>query len=106
MARASTAASVLLLIVGVSLFLSVMLDCEVDEQVRRIDNPDRIARLKGSDPEGYRWHRHHTKLFQPPPGDVVLVDTTKISARTNAETIYEMLLSRGLRRPARRPATS
>ncbi|MCA1704727.1 MAG: hypothetical protein LC808_16270 [Actinobacteria bacterium] len=88
-----------------SLFLSVMLDCEVDEQVRRIDNPDRIALLKGSDPEGYRWHRHHTKLFQPPPGDVVYVDTTKISARTNAETICEMLVSRGLRRLARRSAT-
>ena len=88
-----------------SLFLSVMVDCDVDEEVRRIENPDRIARLKGSDPEGYRRHRHHTKLFQPPPGDVVFVDTTKISARANAETIYEMLLSRGLRRPARRSAT-
>jgi ribosomal protein S18 acetylase RimI-like enzyme len=40
-----------------SLFLSVMLDCDVEEQVRRIDAPDRVARLKGSDPEGYRWHR-------------------------------------------------
>lgn len=30
-----------------SLFLSVMLDCDVEEQVRRIDAPDRVARLKG-----------------------------------------------------------
>ncbi len=30
-----------------SLFMSVMLDCDVDEQVRRIDTPDRIARMKG-----------------------------------------------------------
>lgn len=48
-----------------SLFLSVMLDCDIDEQVRRIDNPDRIARLKGSDPEGYRQHRQRTR--GPPP---------------------------------------
>ena len=35
-----------------SLFLSVLLSCDVDEQVRRIDTPDKIARLKRSDPEG------------------------------------------------------
>ena len=42
-----------------------MVDCDVDEQVRRIDNPDRIARLKGSDPEGYRRHREVTPLLEP-----------------------------------------
>ena len=82
-----------------SLFLSVMLDCDVEEQVRRIDTPDRIARLKGSDPEGYRWHRQHTKLFQPPDGEVEHIDTTSIGARHSAETIYDVLLSRGLCRP-------
>jgi GNAT superfamily N-acetyltransferase len=91
-----------------SLFLSVLLSCEVDEQVRRIAAPDRIARLKGSDPEGYRRYRDHTKLFQPPPGEVVQIDTTTIGARQNAETIHEILLRRGLQLrsravPARRP---
>jgi hypothetical protein len=81
-----------------SLFLSVMLSCDVDEQVRRIDTPDRIARLKGSDPEGYRRHRQHTTLFQPPSAEVVHVDTTEIDARQNAETIYETLIGRGLER--------
>ena len=81
-----------------SLFLSVMLDCDVDEQVRRIDNPDRIARLKGSDPEGYRRHRQHTTLFQPPPEELVHLDTTKVDARQNAETIYATLIRRGLER--------
>jgi hypothetical protein len=81
-----------------SLFLSVMLGCDVDEQVRRIDTPDRIARLKGSDPEGYRRHRQLTTLFQPPPEEVVHVDTTEIDARQNAETIYETLIGRGLER--------
>ena len=47
-----------------------MVDCDVDEEVRRIDSPDRIARLKGSDPEGYRRYRRDTKLFQPPPDEV------------------------------------
>lgn len=82
-----------------SLFLSVMVDCDVEEQVRRIDNPDRIARLKGSDPEGYRRHRQHTKLYQPPADEVLEINTTKIGARQNAEIIYENLVSRGLRRP-------
>ncbi|NNC75841.1 MAG: hypothetical protein HKN93_10075 [Acidimicrobiia bacterium] len=82
------------------MFLSVMLHCEVDEQVSRIDNPDRIARLKGSDPEGYRRHRQHTRLYQPPAAEVENIDTTKIDAHSNATRIHEILLSRGLRRTA------
>jgi hypothetical protein len=81
-----------------SMFLSVMLNCDVDEQVRRIDTPDRIARLKGSDPEGYRRHRQQTKLFQPPSEEAMHVDTTEIDTRQNAETIYEALIGRGLAR--------
>ena len=82
-----------------SLFLSVMLDCDVEEQVRRIDTPDRVARLKGSDPEGYRRHRYSTELFQPPAEEVVHMDTTRVGPRENAARIYEVLLTRGLRRP-------
>lgn len=81
-----------------SLFLSVMLSCDVDEQVRRIDTPDRIALLKGSDPEGYRRHRQHTNLLQPPSDEVLHVDTTDVDARQNAETIYDTLVDRGLER--------
>jgi adenylylsulfate kinase-like enzyme len=82
-----------------SLFLSVMLNCDVEEQVRRIDNPDRIALLKGSDPEGYRRHRQQTELFQPPTAEAIHLDTTEVEARQNAETIYEALISRGLAPP-------
>ncbi len=85
-----------------SLFLSVMLECDVDEQVRRIDTPDRIARLKGSDPEGYRLHRQHTTLFQPPPEEVIHLDTTDVGFDENAQTIYDALVGRGLQPP--RPA--
>jgi len=82
-----------------SLFMSVIVDRAVDEQVRRIDAPDRIARLKGSDPEGYRRYTHETKLFQPPEGEAVRIDTTTIGAWQNAETIYDVLKSRGFRPP-------
>ena len=81
-----------------SLFLSVMLGCDVDEQVRRIDAPDRIARLKGSDPEGYRWHRQQTALIQPPPAEVLNLDSTRTSPDENAQKIYVALLERGWRK--------
>jgi hypothetical protein len=81
-----------------SLFLSVILNCDVDEQVRRIDSPDRIARMKGSDPEGYRSYRRQIKLFQPPPAEVIHIDTTKINPGQNASAIYEELIGRGLER--------
>jgi len=82
-----------------SLFLSVMLDCDEEEQVRRIDTPDRRARLKGSDPEGYRWHRRTTTLFQPPPDEVIHLDTTETSPSDNAQAIYDALVRRGYERP-------
>jgi hypothetical protein len=80
-----------------SLFMPVWVDCHVDEQVRRIDNPDRIALMKGSDPEGYRWHRHNVKQFQPPAEDAVQIDTTTIDAPTNAKFLYDALVARGLK---------
>src|SRR5947208_796049 len=60
-----------------SLFLSVMLTCDIEVQVGRIDNPDRVALRKGSDPEGYRWHRLNTNLYQPPRKEVIHLDTTE-----------------------------
>ena len=89
-----------------SLFLSAMLDCDVDEQVRRIDRPDRRARLKGSDPEGYRQHRQHVRLFQPPAEDLLQLDTTSAAAERNAKTIYQTLVARGLEVPGGTPPTA
>ena len=80
-----------------SLFLAVMLDCDIEVQVSRIDNPDRIALRKGSDPEGYRAHRLTTTLFQPPDDEVLRIDTTSTPPSVNAETIRHELLRRGLR---------
>jgi hypothetical protein len=80
-----------------SLFQAVMLTCDIDEQVSRIDNPDRIALMKGSDPEGYRWHRLNTVMFAPPADEVITIDTTDVDPRTNAATIYASLVERGFR---------
>lgn len=80
-----------------SLFLSVMLTCDIDVQVSRIDSPDRIALMKGSDPEGYRWHRLNERLYQPPPKDVIHIDTTCTEPDINARTIVNALSERGWR---------
>jgi hypothetical protein len=48
-----------------SLFLTVMVTCDTDVQVSRIDNPDRIALRKGSDPEGYRRWRPCSGALAP-----------------------------------------
>ena len=64
-------------------------------QVSRIDNPDRIALRKGSDPPGYRWHRQNVKLFEPPAEDRFDIDTTDVSPQDNAELIRIELVRRG-----------
>lgn len=78
-----------------SLFVSVMLTCGIDVQVGRIDNPDRVALRKGSDPEGYRCHRLTTNLYQPPSDEVIHLDTTETTPVANAQRIYEALHDRG-----------
>lgn len=78
-----------------SLFLAVQLDCDIDVQVGRIANPDRIALRKGADPPGYRWHRENVKMFEPPPGDRFDIDTTRTSPEVNAELIRAELVRRG-----------
>ena len=83
-----------------SLFLAVMLDCDIDVEVSRIDNPDRLALRKGSDPEGYRGYRLHTRLYQPPAEDVLHLDTTTTSASVNAACILGELAERGFARKA------
>lgn len=78
-----------------SLFLSVMLTCDIDAEVDRIDNPDRVALRKGSDPEGYRGHRLTTRLYQPPAEEVIHLDTTEETAPSNAQRIHQVLRDRG-----------
>lgn len=78
-----------------SLFLAVMLTCDIDIQVSRIDNPDRVALRKGSDPEGYRGYTLATTLFQPPSAEVIQIDTSETPPAENARAILNELLNRG-----------
>jgi hypothetical protein len=78
-----------------SLFLAVMLTCDIDVQVGRIANPDRVALRKGSDPEGYRGHRLTPTLFQPPATEALHLDTTHTPAADNAALIHAELIARG-----------
>lgn len=78
-----------------SLFLCVLLTCDVDEQVSRIDNPDRIALRKGSDPEGYRSWR--PTLLSPPPHELLRLDTTATAPEVNAGVVLDVLVERGYR---------
>jgi hypothetical protein len=78
-----------------SLFLAVQLQCDIDVQVGRISNPDRVALRKGADPVYYRSHREHVKLFEPPAGDRFDIDTTATTPAANAELIRAELLLRG-----------
>lgn len=82
-----------------SLFLAVQLDCDIDVQVSRIDNPDRIALRKGADPPGYRWHRQNVKMFEPPAEDRFDIDTTSTTPDENAELIRAELVRRGFAGP-------
>lgn len=70
-----------------STFLAAMLTCDIDEQVRRMDSPDRVARLKGSDPEGYRHYTLTTELFVPPSSELLVLDTTTTLPAETAEAI-------------------
>jgi len=79
-----------------SLFLAVMLECDIDVQVSRIDNPDRVALRKGSDPQGYRWHRLNKTLLAPPASEMLTIDTTTTSPDDNARLIADELRRRGL----------
>lgn len=79
-----------------SLFLSVMLTCDIAVQVSRIDTPDRVALRKGSDPEGYREYTLTTNLYQPPPTEVIHIDTTDTPPAENARRIFDALRDRGL----------
>lgn len=78
-----------------SLFLSVMLTCDMDVQLARIGNADRVALRKGSEPEHYRSHRLNATLFRPPTHELVTLDTTATSPEVNATRIFDALTERG-----------
>ena len=82
-----------------SVFLAVLLTCDVDVQVSRTDTPDRVALRKGSDPEGYRRFRETVRLHRPPADEVLHLDTTTTPPEENARLVVEELRRRGLPAP-------
>ncbi len=72
-----------------SVFQAVRITCDPEVQVTRIDTPDRRARLKGSDPEGYRWFTENVPLWWPPEDELLTIDTTTATPEESADQIYK-----------------
>ncbi len=74
-----------------SVFQAVRITCDPEVQITRIDTPDRRARLKGSDPEGYRWFTQNVPLWWPPEDDLLTIDSTSATPEESAKLIYDHL---------------
>lgn len=72
-----------------SVFVPVLLECELEEQLRRVTYGDRVERLKLSDPEHAREFIAGTEFFRPTGPDALVVDTTHRSPDDTAELIDE-----------------
>ncbi|HYN56877.1 MAG TPA: hypothetical protein VES03_06745 [Motilibacterales bacterium] len=72
-----------------SVFVPVLLECELEEQLRRVGSEDRVVRLKLSDPEYAREFIAGTEFFRPSGPDALVVDTTHRSADDAAALIAE-----------------
>ena len=66
-------------------FLPVFLTRDMDEQLRRVSSPDRVARLKLSDPYVARAYITSAELLVPSGPDVLTVDTTALSPERPAD---------------------
>ena len=72
-----------------SVFVPVLLECELEEQLRRVASEDRVVRLKLSDPEHAREFIAGTQFFRPTGPDALVVDTTYRSPDEAAALIAE-----------------
>ena len=75
-----------------STFLPVLVTCDIEQQEARIGSADRIARMKGSDPERYIRYTLTVPMFVPPAEDrAVTLDTTSISATEAAARLARIV---------------
>jgi len=74
-----------------SVFLPVLLECELEEQLRRVASEDRVVRLKLSDPEQAREFIAGTEFYRPTGPDALVLDTTRRSPDETAASIAERL---------------
>ena len=72
-----------------SVFVPVLLECELEEQLRRVTSEDRVERLKLCDPEYAREFIAGTEFFRPTGPDALVVDTTHRSPDDTAALIGE-----------------
>ena len=72
-----------------SVFVPVLLECDLEEQMRRVASEDRVARLKLSDPDRAREFIAGTEFFRPTGPDALVLDTTHRSPDGTAAAITE-----------------
>jgi hypothetical protein len=77
-----------------SLFLPVVLTCNLEEQLRRVPNVSRTQRMKIDDYERARDYIESTMFFTPVEEDLLTIDTTSLEPCRAAELIIAELLEK------------
>ena len=72
-----------------ALFAPVLLECELEEQLRRVASEDRVVRLKLSDPDHAREFIAGTEFYRPTGPTSLVLDTTSRSPDDTAALVVE-----------------
>jgi gluconate kinase len=67
---------------------SVVLDCDIDENIRRLTSPGRAELHKLTNADVIRSLRKQHQLLKPEGCDVLLLDVTRLCAEQAAEAIH------------------
>lgn len=76
-----------------ALFAPVLLECDLEEQLRRVASDDRRERLKLSDPDRAREFIAGTRFFVPTGPTALVLDTTRRSPADTAALVAEHVRS-------------
>jgi hypothetical protein len=74
-----------------SRFLPVLLRCREEEQLRRVQNPDRLERYKMADPDRLLHLMDHTLLLVPDERQLLKLDTTELPPAQAVDQILAKL---------------
>lgn len=72
-----------------SVFVPVLLECELEEQLRRVATEDRVERLKLSDPDYAREFIAGSEFYRPTGPTSLVLDTTRRNPDDTARLIAE-----------------
>jgi len=75
-----------------SLFLPVMLSCEREVQLERVESEERARRFKVSRRDHVEHHMATVRLYNPADPNLLKLDTTARSAEESAASIIERLV--------------